>query len=52
MMRSCALLFRLNIDFRYTIIMPPNLDYRQRNLGERNLSSLLLFLESEAAEKV
>jgi len=50
-MRSCAVLFKFNINYILTFIISQNLDYRQRNLGERNLYSILLFLWSGAEEK-
>ena len=42
-MRSCAVLYQLNIDYHHTMIISPNFDYRQRNLGgakEKNLHNL------------
>ncbi len=43
-MRSCAVFIRLNIDYSITFITSLNLDYRQRNLGGRNLYSLISFV--------
>ena len=41
-MRSCAVLYQLNIDYHHIMIISLNFDYRQRNLGEKILHASIL----------